>query len=142
MALALRRSYRNNAATSQEAAPAETSTSPGIASRGASAVGGLMLALARLVGLITTVVVVVIVAAIVLRWLNANPSNTIVNDIHSVASTLVGPFKNMFSFNNPKVSMTVNWGIAALVYAIVGGFIARVLASAAPTGLGQVDPAL
>ena len=101
-----------------------------------------MLALARIVGLVTTVVVAIIVAAIVLRLLNANPSNTIVSDIHSVAGTLVGPFTGMFSFSRPKVEMAVNWGIAAVVYAIVGGLIARLLARAAPTGIGQADPAL
>lgn len=141
MALALRRSYGNSAPASQEQQSVGSSSSPGLASRGGAALGAFMLAVARLVRFVTTVVVVIIVAAIVLRLLNANPSNTIVNDIHSVASTLVGAFKNMFSFSRPKVTMAVNWGIAALVYAVVGGVIARLIARAAPTGVGQVvDP--
>ena len=101
-----------------------------------------MLALARLVRLVTSVVVVLIVAAIVLTLLNANPANTIVHDIHSVAATLVGPFRGMFPISRPKVSMAVNWGLAALVYAIVGGLIARLIAGAAPTGVGQADTAV
>ena len=32
----------------------------------------------------------------------------------------------------PKVSIAVNWGVAALVYLIVGGLIARLIARAAP----------
>lgn len=142
MALALRRSYRNSAPASQERAPANARSSPGIASRGAVAFGSLMLALARLVRLVTSVVVVLIVAAIVLTLLNANPANTIVHDIHSVAATLVGPFRGMFPISRPKVSMAVNWGLAALVYAIVGGLIARLIAGAAPTGVGQADTAV
>lgn len=142
MALALRRSYRNGAPASRERAPADSGSSPGIAARGAMAFGSLMLALARLVRLATSVVVLLIVAAIVLRLLNANPANTIVHDLHTVASTLVGPFSNVFSISRPKVSMAVNWGLAALVYAIVGGLIARLIAAAAPTGVGQADPAV
>ncbi len=38
--------------------------------------------------------------------------------------------------------MAVNWGLAALVYAIVGGLIARLIAGAAPTGVGQADTAV
>ena len=86
MALALRRSYRNDAPVSAGSAPADTTdagattdtgttnasaSSPGIASRGASAFGAFMLLLARIVSLVTMVVVVIIVAAIVLRLLNA-----------------------------------------------------------------------
>jgi hypothetical protein len=33
----------------------------------------------------------------------------------------------MFSFDSAKVAIAVNWGIAALVYLIVGGLIARLL---------------
>ena len=78
MALALRRSYRNDAPPPRTDDSEPRRTSPGYASRGATAIGGLMLALARIVRVVTTVVVAIIVAAIVLRLLNANPSNTIV----------------------------------------------------------------
>jgi len=44
-----------------------------------------------------------------------------------LAKTLVGPFKDLFTIKNPKVSVTVNWGLAALVYFVVGSIIARIL---------------
>jgi hypothetical protein len=78
------------------------------------------------------IVVAIIVAAILLRVLGANASNTIVRDIHDAGRALVGPFDNMFSFRHAKVATAVNWGIAAVVYLIVGGFIARLIARAAP----------
>jgi hypothetical protein len=98
--------------------------------RGASAAGSLLLGIARLIRLITALVVIVIVAGILLRVLGANMTNTIVKDIHDAAKFLVGPFDNMFSISKPKVSIAVNWGLAALVYAIVGGFIASLFARA------------
>ena len=105
------------------------------AGRGAWAAGSVMVIIARIVRLLVTIVVAIIVAAIVLRVLSANPSNVIVRDIHDVAKTLVGPFNNLFSISNAKLAIVVNWGIAAVVYAIVGGFIARLIARAAPRGL-------
>jgi hypothetical protein len=77
-------------------------------------------------------VVGIIVAAIVLRVLDANTSNAIVSHIHDAANWLVGPFHHLFSIKNPKVSIAVNWGLAALVYLVVGGLIARLIARAAP----------
>src|SRR5579884_1635387 len=70
------------------------------AARGAWAVGSVMVAIARIVRLL----VGIIVAAILLRIFGANASNTIVRDIHDVAKTLVGPFKNLFTIKNAKLS--------------------------------------
>jgi hypothetical protein len=100
------------------------------AARGASAAGSVLIGIARLIRLVVACVVVIIVVAIVLRVLGANTSNTIVSDIHDAAKWLVGPFNNVFSISNPKVSIAVNWGLAALVYLIVGGFIASLFGRA------------
>jgi hypothetical protein len=89
------------------------------------AVGGLV----RLVRLIVTLVVLIIVAGIALVLLKANATNSIVSDVHDAARWLVGPFDGIFSFHDPKVGLAVNWGIAAVVYLIVGGLIARLLGS-------------
>jgi ABC-type thiamin/hydroxymethylpyrimidine transport system permease subunit len=99
-----------------------------------------MLALARLVRLVATVVALIIIAAIVLRLAGANAGNSIVHDIHSVGSTLAGPFKNIFSINNAKTSMAVNWGLAAAVYLIVGHFIASLLARLGVRGYRRTQP--
>ena len=40
---------------------------------------------------------------------------------------LVGPFENVFSLKNSKTKIAVNYGLAALVYFIVGSLIARLL---------------
>jgi hypothetical protein len=105
------------------------------AARGAWAVGSVMLAIARVIRLVATIIALVIVAAIVLRLAGANPTNAIVHDIHSLASTLVGPFKNVFSLKNPKANMAVNWGLAAVVYLVVGSVIARLITRMAPSGV-------
>ena len=90
-----------------------------------------MLMLARLVRFLTTAVVVVIVLGIVLHVLDANAGNAFVSAVHDVAGWLVTPFKGLFSFGDNELQIAVNWGIAALVYGLVGGFISRMLARAA-----------
>lgn len=93
-------------------------------------------ALARLVRLVVAVVVLVIVVGAALFLLSANPGNAIVHDIHEAASTLVGPFKNLFSINgHPKATLAANWGLAAIVYLVVGGLIAGLIARMSPRGL-------
>ena len=91
-------------------------------------------ALARLVRLVIGVIVAVIVAAILLRVFSANPANSIVRDVHDAGSALVGPFKTVFALSNPKTSIAVNWGLAAVVYLVVGGLIVRLLAIPALRG--------
>jgi len=93
-----------------------------------------MLTLARIVRFITFAVVGVIVVGILLHVLGANASNDIVKVVYDIAGWLVTPFKGLFSLSERKVEIAVNWGIAALVYAIVGGLIASVLARASLAG--------
>ncbi|MGZ6707271.1 MAG: hypothetical protein ACXVFN_10045 [Solirubrobacteraceae bacterium] len=85
-----------------------------------------MLLLARLVRLITMIVVGIIVLGILLVLLKANMGNQIVSTIHDWAKTLAGPFDDLFKISGRK-GVAVNWGVAAIVYAIVGSFIARLL---------------
>jgi hypothetical protein len=92
----------------------------------------MALALARLVRTVTGLIALLIVVAIVLFLVGANPANAIVRDIHDAAAWFVGPFKNLFSIHNAKLAIVVNWGLAALVYVVVGGFIASLLARMTP----------
>ncbi len=110
------------------------------AARGAWAVGSVFLAISRLIRLLVGIVFVIIVAAILLRVFNANPTNTIVKDVHDLAKTLVGPFNNLFHIKNPKASIAVNWGIAALVWLVVGNLIASLIARLAPRGAAPGEP--
>jgi hypothetical protein len=89
------------------------------------ALGGL----ARVVHLIVSIVVLIIVAGIVLVLLKANATNAIVSDVHDAARWLAGPFDGMFGFHSARVALAVNWGLAAVVYAVLGGLIARLLGS-------------
>jgi hypothetical protein len=85
-----------------------------------------------LVRTLAGLIALVIVAAIVLFVIGANPSNGIVSAIHDAGAWLVGPFENLFSIHNAKLAMAVNWGLAALVYLIVGHLIGSRLVRRAP----------
>lgn len=89
-----------------------------------------MFLLATIVRLITAVVVGFIVVGIVLHLLEANAGNALVGFVYDVAEWLVTPFKGIFSLDESKVQLAVNWGIAAVVYAIVGGVLSSLLARA------------
>jgi len=90
-------------------------------------VGDTFLLAARIVMLITSIVVGIIVAGILLKVLGANMGNSLVKAVTDVAKALVGPFKDLFTIKDPKVSIAVNWGVAAAIYLIVGALIARLL---------------
>ncbi|HEV7845553.1 MAG TPA: hypothetical protein VGO83_04820 [Thermoleophilaceae bacterium] len=83
--------------------------------------------MARIVSLITSVVVGLIVVAIVLVLLEASRRNGIVDWLVGAGDWLSQPFHGIFSLDGRKPTVAVNWGLAALVYALVGGFIARLL---------------
>ena len=90
-----------------------------------------MLMLARMVKFLTMAVVAVIVVGIVLHVLDANGGNALVSAIHDVSGWLVTPFKGIFNVDDNDLQIALNWGLAALVYGIVGSFIASMLARAA-----------
>ena len=81
----------------------------------------------RVLQIVVSIVVLTIVAGILLVLLKANPANSIVSEVHSWARWLAGPFDGMFSFRSANDATAVNWGIAAVVYLIVGGLIARLI---------------
>ena len=89
-----------------------------------------MLLLARIVRIVTAVVVGFIVVGIVLHLLDAHASNAVVGLVYDVAGWLVTPFRHVFSPGGAKANIAVNWGLAAVVYGIAGGLIARLLAGA------------
>jgi CDP-diglyceride synthetase len=95
------------------------------------------MALARLIRAVLGIAVAIIVLAVILRLLGANPHNAIVSDIHDAGAWLVGPFSNVFSVSGPKLHMALNWGLAAVVYAVVGGFLASIVARAAGGGFAR-----
>jgi hypothetical protein len=107
--------------------PTMTGRGGGMLRRGAGAAARGLIALARLVRLVSGVLAAVIVLAIVLRVAGANDHNPIISQIHQWGRDLVGVAHNLFRIKDPKLSITVNWGIAAVVYLLVGALLARVL---------------
>jgi hypothetical protein len=92
------------------------------------AVGRGRLQIARLISLIASIVALILIAGIVLVVLKANPSNQIVSAVTDAARWLAGPFDGMFSMAKHRVEVAVNWGIAAVVWFLVGRLLARVIA--------------
>jgi hypothetical protein len=122
---------------------AEAPARPGIGARsrdaGAAAVGaagaGVML-IARLVMTVATLIALLIGLAILLRDVDANARNSIVKGIHEGANFFAGSFTGLITFNgHPKRAITVDWGIALLVYLIVGAVISSLIARVGRGGL-------
>ena len=83
---------------------------------------------ARAVRLITALIVGVIVLGILLVLLEANRGNELVDLILDVGDFFVEPFDNIFKLDSRKGNVFVNWGIGALIYALIGALLIRALA--------------
>lgn len=92
----------------------------------AGAYGALGL-LAALIDIVVAVVCLTIAVGILLVVLDANKDNTIVKAIHDAGEFLVGPFKDVFKLDDPKTMVAVNWGLALVIYFIVGRVLASLL---------------
>jgi hypothetical protein len=106
----------------------------------AGAIGSGVLTLARLVMLAATLIALLIALAIVLRDVDANGANSIVKGVHEGANFFAGAFTGLISFGgHPKRAITVNWGIALIVYLLAGALIARLIAGVGRGGLRFQD---
>jgi hypothetical protein len=106
----------------------------GAAAIGAVSVGVVMLA--RLVVTVAALIALLIALAIVLADVSANAGNTIVKGVHEGANFFAGSFTGLIRFTgHPKRAITVDWGIALLVYLLVGAFVARMIYSVGRGGL-------
>jgi hypothetical protein len=92
--------------------------------------------IARLVMAAASLIALLIALAIVLRDVNSNGANTIVKGIHEGANFFAGAFTGLIRFSgHPKRAITVDWGIALLVYLIVGAFVSKLIAGVGRGGL-------
>ena len=82
---------------------------------------------ARAIGLITTAIVLVIVIGIVLQVLDANQSNDIVRFFTDVAGFFVDPFEDLFTLKDKDGEIAINWGLAAVVYLVVGRVLTAIV---------------
>lgn len=79
-----------------------------------------------LVALACTIAALIALLAVVFSVFSANPANPIVRAVTGWATELVGPFHNVFTPKSPKLAIAVNYGLAAIVYLVVGGVLRRV----------------
>jgi hypothetical protein len=97
---------------------------PSRATRGVYGAVGL---LATLIDIVVGLVTLVIVIGILLVVLGANEDNAIVGALLDAAEFLVGPFDNVFERDGEKEHVAINWGIAVVVYFIVGRLLTSFL---------------
>ena len=83
--------------------------------------------LARVVDIVVAVVAVIIAAGVLLVVLEANPGNDIVDAVLDAGRWLVGPFEDFFTLDDEKLQVAVNWGLALVVYVLVGRTAATLL---------------
>jgi len=98
----------------------------------AGGVYGPLGVLAVIVDLITGIVALIIILGILFVVLGANMGNDIVSTVDDAARFLVGPFDGLFKPDDRKLEIALNWGIALVVYVIVGRFIAGLLRRPGP----------
>jgi uncharacterized protein YggT (Ycf19 family) len=74
---------------------------------------------------IAGIIAAILIVGIVLVLIKANPNNDIVQFIHNIGAFFARPFRDLFPRANPREDILINWGIAALVYLLIGAIIAR-----------------
>jgi hypothetical protein len=106
---------------------------------GAAAVGAAgagVLLIARIVMAVAVLIALLIALAIILRDVGANPQNAVVKGIHEGANFFAGAFTGLITFKgHPKREITVDWGIALLVFLLVGAVISSFIARVGRGGL-------
>jgi hypothetical protein len=115
-------------AASKKAASSSSNADKGKAAM--SAVGSSVKRFRNLLASLIWLIAVIAAALLALGALftaldQANQSNEIVKWVLERGHDLVGPFKDLFRLETAKNTLLVNWGIAALVYLIIGKIAER-----------------
>jgi hypothetical protein len=84
----------------------------------------------RFVSAIFAVIAIILIVHILLVVADASTTSAIVKDIGDIAAKLAWGFKSLFSFDSAKLTVFVNYGLAALAYLLVGGVLVRLFRSA------------
>ena len=98
------------------------------------AAGAILGLIARVIGAIAVIIFFILAIGILLLLLDANQGNAVVKAVTGAARWLAGPFNGLFTVGDSTTSTAVNWGIAAVVYLIIGALIAGVLRRAGGAG--------
>jgi hypothetical protein len=83
--------------------------------------------LARVVDIVVAIVAAIIAIGVLLVVLEANPANDIVDAVLDAARWLAGPFEDFFTLDDAKLEVAVNWGLALVVYVLVGRVLSALL---------------
>jgi hypothetical protein len=102
----------------------------------AGAVGSGVVVLARLVMAAAVLIALLIGLAIVFYDVDANAANTIVKGVHEGANFFASPFTGLITTaGHSKRELTIDWGIALLVYLVAGAVLASLIARIGYGGL-------
>jgi hypothetical protein len=82
---------------------------------------------ATVITVVADVAAFIIVLWIVMRLLDANQANQLVDLVENAASWLAGWARNMFMVDPEWWRVMLNYGIAALLYLFVGHTLARIV---------------
>lgn len=82
---------------------------------------------ARVVSGVGAVFAMVEVVYILLILFNANPGNGFFRFVQSIAEPLALFFPGLFDLANDKLELILNYGLAAVFWLVVTGFIARLV---------------
>ncbi|MEV0623624.1 hypothetical protein AB0I81_60625 [Nonomuraea sp. NPDC050404] len=88
--------------------------------------------LSYLVRLATRVAALALVLYAVFTALRANPANVWYQFVETLASWLSLGLANLFQFADPRLTALVNYGLAAVVWLIIGSAVASLIRRAAP----------
>lgn len=81
--------------------------------------------IALVIRVVTAIVVGIIVLHILLVLLEANPANDLVRTMGDWAGSLTEWSENLFTPDSYKARIFVNEGLAAVIYALIGGALSR-----------------
>jgi hypothetical protein len=90
------------------------------ARRGIDMLAGLL----RIIGLL---IVAILVIHIVLVVLDANAANTFAATIASLADTFDLGLSNLFQYSEPKLSVILNYGVAAIIWFVITSVVVRLV---------------
>jgi hypothetical protein len=80
-----------------------------------------------------TVIAALIVVHAVFVLFEANPTNPLVEFTTSWRDTFGWFTKGLFTPSDPKIAETINDGLAALIWVVVGSFVSKLIVRFAPT---------
>ena len=83
----------------------------------------------RISRLVLLVLGLVLVLAIAFMLLPANEDNVVVRNVLSLAETVAGPLKDVFTVDDPERQRIYNYGLAAVIYFVLASVVGKL-----PTG--------